>query len=491
MHFSQNYLEAKIRLVEVYFLFLLHLGSGVANSVKAKVYREENMNIKEIGSKKLFKEYEVEIPYDEINNLIDIKIAEIIPTVSLPGFRKGKAPINIVKKKYENNFLSEVIEKIVEEKTKKILEDKKLKAFRQPKVEVKKYIKNEPLEISIKIDLEPEIIPAPFKDLEIKNRTINLDQKKINQNYKNFIDSQKHYHKIAENRPVKLSDKILVNISTLDDSVPDFLKSQNNLPIITDSDYQVLPNISSKLIDKKAKIGDIINLSFDLKEILKEKNKKEVNFVVEILGLENAHEFSVSKKFLEENNLKDEDHLKENLKNNLLKQYEDSLKQIQKKELMDLLDIKNKFEVPEGVLEEEINSILHKLEHAKKDGKMDEDDKDLSDDQLKNRYKKIAFRRVKLSVLLKYIANKENIIVTEKDLTDGMLNYASQYPGQEKEIFEYFKKNPSSVESVRGPIFEQKIINHILSKVKLVDEKIDFKKFEKLQAETFNSKDVQ
>jgi trigger factor len=449
------------------------------------------MTIKEISSKKLFKEYGLEIPYDEVDNMINNKIAEIIPTVSLPGFRKGKAPINIVKKKYENNFLSEVIEKIVKEKTKKLLEDKKLKAFRQPKVEVKKYVKNESLEISIKIDLEPEIKLFSFEDIEIKNRSINLDEKKIDENYKNFIDSQKHYHKVAENRPIKLSDRILVNISTLDESVPDFLKSQNNLSIITDSDYQILPDISNRLIDKKAKIGDSINLTFDLKEVVKAKNKKEVKFIVEILDLESVHKFSVTNKFLEQNNLNDENHLKENLKKNLFKQYEDDLKQIQKKELMDLLDSKNKFDVPEGILEEEISSILHRLEHAKKDGKMDDDDKDLSEDQLKNRYEKIALRRVRLSVLLQHIAKKENIIVSEKDLTDGMLNYASQYPGQEKEIFEYFKKNPSSVESIRGPIFEQKILDHVLSKVELVDEKINFKKFEKLQLETFNNKEAQ
>ena len=80
------------------------------------------MNIKEISSKKLFKEYQVLIPFEEIDNSINSKIEEIIPTISLPGFRKGKAPLNIVRKKYENNVLSEVIEKIVEEKTKKLLE---------------------------------------------------------------------------------------------------------------------------------------------------------------------------------------------------------------------------------------------------------------------------------------------------------------------------------------------------------------------------------
>ena len=448
------------------------------------------MNIKEISSKKLFKEYEIQIPYEEVDNSINNKITEIIPTVSLPGFRKGKAPLNIVKKKYENNILSEVIEKIVEEKTKKLLDEKKLKAYRQPKVEVKKYEKNEPIELLVKIDLEPNIEISSFRDLEVNNLTIDLDKKTIDDNYKNFINSQKHYHKVEENRSVKLSDKITVNILTDSEIVPDFLKSQLNLPIVTDSDYQILPDISSKLLNKKVKVGDKVKVIFDLKKILKEKNKKEVEFSIEILSLEHVHAFSVTKDFLEKNNLKDEKHLQDNLESNLKKQYEDFLKQIQKKQLMDILDAKNKFDVPEGILEEEFNSIWERLEQAKKDNKLDDDDKGLDDKDLKKRYQKIALRRVKLAVLMQHIAKNEKISISEKELTDGMLNYASQYPGQEKQIFEYFKKNPSSVESIRGPIFEQKIVDYILSKSKLKNQKIDVKKFEKLQEEAFKNKDI-
>ena len=448
------------------------------------------MNIKEIASKKLFKEYEIHIPYEEIDNSINNKINEIISTVSLPGFRKGKAPLSIVKKKYENNFLSEVLEKIVEEKTKKLLDDKKLKVFRQPKVEVKKYTKNEPVELSVKIDLEPKIEISSFKDLEIKNYSIDLDKKTIDDNYKNFLDSQKHYHKVDKIRPMKLGDKIVANIFTNDLSAPDFLKSQKNLSIVTDSDYQILPNISKKLIEKKAKVGDQIKLTFDLKDILKEKKKKDVEFNIEIISLEHVHEFAITTDFLEKNKLKNENNLKTNIKNNLTKQYDDFLKQIQKKELMDLLDSKNKFDVPEGILEEEFDSIWHKVEHAKKEGKLDEDDVGLSEDILKKRYQKIAIRRVKLAVLMQHIAKNQKINISEKELSEGMLNYASQYPGQEKQIFEYFKKTPSSVESIRGPIFEQKIVDHILSQSTIKNEKIDIKKFEKLQKESFKNKDV-
>ncbi len=448
------------------------------------------MNIKEINSKKLFKEFEIQIPYKDIDDSINDKINKLMPTVSLPGFRKGKAPLNIVKKKYENNVLSEVIEKIVEQNTKKLIDEKKLKPFRQPKVELKKYEKNQPVEISIKIDLEPNIEVSPFEEIELVNRTIDVDKKRIDENYNQFINSQKHYHKVKDDRVAKISDKIIANITTKDESVPEFLKSQNNMPIITDSDYQILPDIGPLLVNKKVKVGDKINLKFDLKEALKQKEKKEVEFEIEIVSLEQLHEFEITKEFLEKNNLKDEKQLKDNLEQNLIKQYQESLKQIQKKELMDILEKKNKFDVPEGILDEEFSSIMSRLDQAKKDNSLDEDDKNLSDEELKKRYKKIALRRVKLAVLMQHIAVIDNITVTEKELTDGMINYASQYPGQEKQIFDYFKKNPSSIETIRGPIFEQKIVDNIISKVKLKNEKIDIKKFEKLNIEIFQNKEL-
>ena len=446
------------------------------------------MNIKEISSKKLFKEFEINVPYEVVDSSINQKINEIIPTVTLPGFRKGKAPLNIVKKKYENNILSEILEKIIEENTKNLLKEKKLKVFRQPKVEIKKYEKNEPLEISIKLDIDPEITISPFEDIIVTKRTIELDKKEIDKNYNQFLESQKHYHKINEKRSIKKTDKVILNISSEDDKAPDYLKSQSSVPVITDSDYQILPDLSSRLIKKKLTIGDKIKLKFDLKDVLKRKTKIEVEFLIEILSIEHVHDFAITKEFLDKNNLKNEEELQENIKSNMLKQYDDLLNQIQKKELMDILDSSNTFDVPEGLLEEEFNMIWEKLNNAKKENKLDDDDKNLSEKKLKERYEKIALRRVKLAILLQHIANDNKITVSEKELTDGMMQYASQYPGQEKEIFEYFKKTPSSLENIRGPIFEQKIVDFILSKSKIKNEKIDINKFEKLQENAYKNK---
>ena len=174
------------------------------------------MSVEEIKSGTLYKEFAVEIPYDEVNKVIDSKIIEILPTVSLPGFRKGKAPISIVRKKYEDNILSEAIEKLVQDKIKDLLDTKNLKPFIQPRVDLKKYEKNEPVQVEVKINLEPEIKLKDFKKIEINKYEIDLDKTTLEKNYKEFLSNQKKYSTIKNNRVIKKSDKVLINLSYIE-----------------------------------------------------------------------------------------------------------------------------------------------------------------------------------------------------------------------------------------------------------------------------------
>ncbi len=448
------------------------------------------MSIKELKSGTLYKEYLLEIPYDEINHIIDSKIKEIQPTVSIPGFRKGKAPVNIVRKKYENNVLSEAIEKLVQSKTKDLLDQKKLKPFTQPKIDLKKYKKDEPLEIEIKIDLEPEIKLKDFKDLNLNKYEINLEKSLTDDNYKNFIKNQKKYSEIKSSREIKKTDKVIINLSSQSELVPEFLKQQSSLPLIIDSDYQVLPNIGSKILEKKLKKGDITTLSLDISKAINSNEEKFIDFQIEIIKIEESVQFAVDKNFLDKNGFKSEKELKENIEKNFKSQYEKGLRQIEKKQLMDMLDKEHDFDLPQGILDQEFSDIWHRIEHAKKDGKLDDDDKKLSDEKLKKRYQSISKRRVKLAILLQFIAKEKNIFVDEKELSNGMMQYASQYPGQEKQIIEYFKKNPSAIETIRGPILEEKVIELIISNVKLIHTKVSKKDYEKLEKKTFDIKEV-
>lgn len=448
------------------------------------------MSIKEIKSATLYKEYAVEIPYQEINGIIDEKINEIQPTVSIPGFRKGKAPISIVRKKYEDNIISEAIERLVQDKTKNLLDEKNLKPFIQPRVDLKKFEKNQPIEVEIKINLEPEIKLKDFKKIDLTNYEINLDKQIIDKNYKEFLNNQKKYTPITNSREIKKTDRVILNLSSENETVPDFLKSQKNLPIIINSELQILPDLGSKLLSKKLKKGDKDKFGLDISKSIKSDKEFIADFDIEIVEIEESAPFKVDKEFLEKNGLKNEEELKNNLENNLKSQYENGIKQIEKKQLMDILDKEHQFDLPQGIVDQEFNDIWHRIEHAKKDNKLDDDDKKLTDDKLKKRYEKISKRRVKLSILLQFIAKEQKISVDEKELTNGMMAYASQYPGQEKQIIEYFKKNPSAIETVRGPILEEKVMNSVISSSNIVKKKITKTEYENLEKKTFDvSKD--
>ena len=448
------------------------------------------MSIKEIKSATLYKEYAVEIPYQEINGIIDEKINEIQPTVSIPGFRKGKAPISIVRKKYEDNIISEAIERLVQDKTKNLLDEKNLKPFIQPRVDLKKFEKNQPIEVEIKINLEPEIKLKDFKKIDLTNYEINLDKQIIDKNYKEFLNNQKKYTPITNSREIKKTDRVILNLSSENETVPDFLKSQKNLPIIINSELQILPDLGSKLLSKKLKKGDKDKFGLDISKSIKSDKEFIADFDIEIVEIEESAPFKVDKEFLEKNGLKNEEELKNNLENNLKSQYENGIKQIEKKQLMDVLDKEHQFDLPQGIVDQEFSDIWHRIEHAKKDNKLDDDDKKLTDDKLKKRYEKISKRRVKLSILLQFIAKEQKISVDEKELTNGMMAYASQYPGQEKQIIEYFKKNPSAIETVRGPILEEKVINSVISSSNIVKKTITKTEYENLEKKTFDvSKD--
>ncbi len=445
------------------------------------------MDFKELKSKKLFKEYSLIVPYEDFDKEINHKIEKIIPNVSLPGFRKGKAPLNIVKKKYEESVFNEVIQSLINLKTAEIIKEKKLNLFRQPKIDLKKFNKNQPLEFELKFDLQPEIELQDFKKIKLTKYEIKFSKKDLDNQYKLFISNQKNFSRIKTNRFAKKGDKITINFKTDNQDVPEYLRSQNNLPIDTDLEQEILPKLNKEILSK-LKEGDTKKINIDLSILLKNDKLKKVIYDISIVSIEEKTKFEINKEYLEKNGFKSEEDLKEVLKNNTIRQYEQGVKEIEKKQLMDFLNKTYKFDLPEGVLEEDFEEIWQRLENAKKNNNMDADDKVLSDDKLKNRYKKISERRVRLAVLLQFIAKEFEISISQEELNLGIKQYASQYPGQEKEILEYINKNPNSIESIRGPLLEQKIIDNIISKADITKKSINDEQYKKLEQETFDIK---
>ncbi|MBI28669.1 MAG: trigger factor [Pelagibacteraceae bacterium] len=443
------------------------------------------MEVKEIQSKKLLKEYELEIPSNEIKKHIDDKLQELAVKSKLPGFRPGKAPLNLIRQKYEKDILGEVVNKTIQENTKKLIEDKKLKPLRVPKVEIKDFDKSKSLKFHIKIDLPPEINLANFKDINIESYKISIKKEDVDKEYNNFANSQVHYHSLKINRQLKKDDQVIISFTSNDEGVPDSLKKVENLPIVIGSKLQILPNLDKLLLEKKVKKDDKIFVDISLPKTDNNEKKETYKFSVTIHDIREPHKTKINDEFLKKINLKSTDELKKRIELNLLQQYETIGDEISKKQLLDILEKKHSFDLPEGILEDEFNSIWSRVQEAQKNNTLDPDDKSLDQKKLENRYKKIAERRVKLALIVSNIANVNSINVNEQELQNALLNYAKNYPGQEKQIFEYFQKNPSEVETIRGPLFEKKVIEFVKKQAKIVEKKVTPKDLYAIQEKIF------
>ena len=445
------------------------------------------MQVKEIQSKKLFKEYLIEVPHNEIDEKTDLKIKELAPKTNLPGFRKGKAPLNLVKKKYENDILQEVINAVIQEKLKNLLDEKSIKPLRMPKIAVTKYEKNKILEFNIKIDLPPEFDLYDFTKLELNDYEVKLTKKDIDENYDKFVKSQIHYHSINENREVKKNDQIIISIKSEDEEVPEILRKENKIPVNIGSEHQYIPELDKILLEKKVKKGDQLKIDLKIPTDKEKKNNKLFKFDVSIIDIKEIHKTKIDEDYLKKNNMKSIDDLKKQIENNLKEQFQLISSEISKKQLLDSLENNHEFEIPEGILNDENQSIWQRVEQAKKDGSLDPDDKQLKEKDLKDRYEKIAKRRVKLALIISHIAKKNEISVNQDEISKGLMDYSKNYPGQEKQIFEYFKNNPSEIEVIRGPIFEKKVIEFVFDKTKKIKKSINVEKLMKIQKDLFNN----
>ena len=166
------------------------------------------------------------------------------------------------------------------------------------------------------------------------------------------------------------------------------------------------------------------------------------------------------------------DKLKEMIKTELDKEYQNVARMHTKRALLDALAETHSFEVPQGMVDLEFNSIWQQFEEAKKNNQLDEEEKSKSEDDLKTEYKGIAERRVRLGLLLAEIANENKITLTQDDLTKAVMQEARRYPGQEKIVFEYYQKNPQALDALKAPLFEEKVVDYVLTVVKINEENL-------------------
>ena len=424
-------------------------------------------------NKGLRSELKVVLEKKEIEKKIETRLHELKDTINLKGFRPGKAPMELLKKQFGSAVYGEVLEKTLQQSAFDALKEKKITPANQPKIDVKKSGEDQDLEFTISVEQVPEIEKIDFNKIVLNKYEVKSDKKEIEERLKNIADGNKKY---VEKKDKASKDDLIVFdfIATVDGKEFEGNKGEK-LQIVLGKDLFV-PGFDDQLTGVKSGDEKVAKVNLPNNYPKKELAGKEAEFKCKIIEVKKGEEQKIDDTFAKNMGAKDLKDLEEMISKQISREFQNVSDQLLKKEILDELDKKYKFELPKSLLDDEIKNVEHTLIHEKMDelrakGEKFKHEHDHDQIKLDDKDKKtaldIAKRRVKLALLLNKTGEENQIKVTQEELKFELENQLRNYPGQEKNIRDFYQKNPNELVKLRGPVFEDKVIDLIKSKAKI------------------------
>ena len=425
------------------------------------------------SNKGLSSELKVVVEKKEIEKKIESRLHELKDTINLKGFRPGKAPMELLKKQFGSAVYGEVLEKTLQQSAFDALKEKKITPANQPKIDVKKSGEDQDLEFTISVEQVPEIEKIDFNKIVLNKYEVKSDKKEIEERLKNIADGNKKY---VEKKDKASKDDLIVFdfIATVDGKEFEGNKGEK-LQIVLGKDLFV-PGFDDQLTGVKSGDEKVAKVNLPNNYPKKELAGKEAEFKCKIIEVKKGEEQKIDDTFAKNMGAKDLKDLEEMISKQISREFQNVSDQLLKKEILDELDKKYKFELPKSLLDDEIKNVEHTLIHEKMDelrakGEKFKHEHDHDQIKLDDKDKKtaldIAKRRVKLALLLNKTGEENQIKVTQEELKFELENQLRNYPGQEKNIRDFYQKNPNELVKLRGPVFEDKVIDLIKSKAKI------------------------
>jgi trigger factor len=427
------------------------------------------MQVTETLSDGLKRGYTVVVPQADIEGRRSKRLAELGKTVNLPGFRPGKVPMPVVKQRYGTAVTAEVLEESVNDATQRVLSDRGLRAATQPKVDVVSLDETKDLEFKVEVELMPEIAMPDFGAIEVTRLKAEPSAEAIDKALGEIATRNRDLVDVEKARPAVKGDVLTV----------DFVGKVEDIAFEggtgTDMDVEVagpgfIPGFTEQL--EGATVGEsrVINVTFPEEYGAKELAGKAATFDITVKKLKQPVVPAIDDELAKKLGFEAMDRVRELITQQIQREYDQMARLRIKRELLDALAAVASFPVPQGMLEAEFAQIWQRVEADRKQGQGDEEDKGKDDETLKTEYRGIAERRVRLGLLLAEIGRVNGITVAAEEMTRAMRAEAGRYPGQEAQVMEFFRKNPQAAENLRGPIFEEKVIDFVLELAKVSDK---------------------
>ena len=423
------------------------------------------MQVAEKKVEGLKREYAITITASEIDAKVDARLTEVGKTLRLPGFRPGKAPAALVKQRYGASAKGEVLEKEISESNRTLITERNLRPAMQPKIQIDSFDEGKDLTYTISFEVLPDVTPCDFKTITVERLVVEPTAAEMEKAINDLAKMRKQTKKVEEARAAKMGDTLEIDFDgTVDGERRPGMKSEGfKLELGTKS---FIDTFEEQLVGLKAGDEKTVTVTFPADYHAKELAAKQAQFAVKVHALHEPSEVELNDELAKGFGVETMEKLREMVKTNMTDSYKQGARLKAKRVLLDELANKHSFEVPQGMVDFEFESIWQQREQQGPDP----EEKGTTEDEIKKEYRDIAERRVRLGLLLAEIGRKQEIDVTQDELRGAVIQRAREFPGQEREVFEFYMKNNDALNSLRAPLFEDKVVDYVFELINVTEK---------------------
>ena len=437
------------------------------------------MQVTETLSEGLKREYKVVVPAAELDAKVNARLDELKDRVRINGFRPGKVPVTHLKRMYGRSAMAEVIEATVRDTNNQIVTEHGYKLAADPKVTlpteegaIEQLIAGKTdLNYTMALEIVPPIALGDFKTIKLTRLTTEVADAEVEQGITRIIDANKPYKVRPQGEKAAKDDRVTISFAGTIDGKP-FEGGSGDDAVVLIGSNTFIPGFEDQLIGVAAGETRTLNVTFPQHYMNKELAGKPAEFVVTAKSIETPEAVTADDAFAKSLGLDSLVKLRDVVRDNVARDHAAMSRQKLKRGLLDELDKMHKFEPPPTLVEDEFErvwkSVLSELETEKKTFA----DEGTTEEKAKAEYRAIAERRVRLGLVLAEIGEKNNITVTEEELSRAVMERARQFAGQEQRVWEYYRQNPQAVAALRAPIFEEKVVDFLLELAGVTESKV-------------------
>ena len=419
------------------------------------------MQVTENNAEGLKREYSVVIPAADMARRLDGKLFNISQNLNMPGFRPGKVPPNLVKKIHGESVMGEVLDEAVRESTEQLVKDKELRPAVQPKIEIKDYEEGADLTYDIAFELLPEIALPDFSKIKLERWIADIPDTKIEEVLNHLASQQKSFEDKGDGATAEMGDAAMIDFTGIidGDEFDGGTAKGHQLELGSNS---FLPGFEEQLIGVKAGDSRDVNVTFPDNYPAEPVAGKDAVFKVDVTAVKKSIPVEINDDLAKQVGMENLDALKDAVREQAVREHDNVSRARLKRSLLDELSDAEQFEVPQSMLDMEFQQIWAQVEQdmAQQGVEPDSDPKALDD--MKDEYRNIANRRVRLGLLLAEEGRQNDIQVSQDDLSRALTEQARQYPGQERQVYEHFQNHPEAMAQLQAPLMEEKSVDFIL-----------------------------